>query len=80
MAEQAFTENDWRRLLISLGEDPDRTGLADTPSRVAKAWKHWTSGYDQDPAELLKAFEDGAEEYNELIVVRNIPVYSRSKS
>ena len=76
MSEQAFTEHDWRRLLISLGEDPDRTGLADTPSRVAKAWKHWTSGYGQDPAELLKAFEDGAEEYNELIVVRNIPVYS----
>jgi len=76
MSEQAFTENDWRRLLISLGEDPDRTGLADTPSRVMKAWKHWTSGYGQDPAELLKAFEDGAEEYNELIVVRNIPVYS----
>jgi GTP cyclohydrolase I len=76
MSEQVFTEKDWRRLLISLGEDPDRTGLADTPSRVAKAWKHWTSGYDQDPAELLKAFEDGAEEYNELIVVRNIPVYS----
>ena len=44
--------------------------------RVSRAWKHWTSGYDQDPAELLKAFEDGAEDYNELIVVRGIPVYS----
>ena len=76
MSEQAFTEQDWRRLLVSLGENPDRTGLADTPARVAKAWKHWTSGYDQDPAELLKTFDDGAEEYNELIVVRGIPVYS----
>ena len=43
---------------------------------MSKAWKHWTSGYDQDPETLLKAFEDGAEQYNELIVVRNIPVYS----
>jgi GTP cyclohydrolase I len=34
------------------------------------------SGYGQDPAEVLKAFEDGAEQYNELIVVKNIPVYS----
>jgi GTP cyclohydrolase I len=71
-----FTESDWRRLLTSIGEDPSRPGLHETPARVAKAWKHWTSGYDQDPVEILKAFEDGAEEYNELIVVRGIPVYS----
>ena len=76
MAHEDFTENDWRRLLISLGEDPDRPGLQETPSRVGKAWKHWTSGYAQDPAECLKVFEDGAQEYNELIVVRGIPVYS----
>jgi GTP cyclohydrolase I len=71
-----FSENDWRRFLISLGEDPNRSGLRETPARVEKAWKHWTSGYTQNPAELLKTFEDGAEQYNELIVVRNIPVYS----
>ncbi len=71
-----FNENDWRRFLKSVGEDPDRPGLLETPHRVTKAWKHWTSGYAQNPAEVLKAFEDGAEQYNELIVVRNIPVYS----
>ena len=71
-----FSENDWRRLLTSIGEDPDRPGLHETPARVSKAWEHWTSGYGQDPVEVLKAFEDGAEEYNELIVVRGIPVYS----
>ena len=71
-----FSENDWRRFLISLGEDPDRPGLRETPARVEKAWKHWTAGYTQNPADLLKTFEDGAEQYNELIVVRNIPVYS----
>jgi len=76
MSEQPFTEQDWRRLIISLGEDPDRAGLVETPSRVAKAWKHWTSGYTQDPSELLKVFEDGAEGYNELVIIRGIPVYS----
>ncbi len=76
MSEPQFTEQDWRRLLVSLGEDPDRAGLVDTPSRLAKAWKNWTAGYTQDPAECLKVFEDGAQEYNELIVVRGIPVYS----
>ena len=75
MADE-FTEIDWRRLLSSLGEDPDRPGLRETPQRVARAWQHWTSGYQQDPTEILKVFEDGAEQYNELIVVRNIPVYS----
>lgn len=75
-SEQPFTEQDWRRLLITLGEDPDRSGLVETPSRVAKAWKHWTSGYTKDPAELLKVFEDGAEGYDELVIVRGIPVYS----
>ena len=71
-----FNEDDWRRFLSSVGENPDRPGLLETPARVTKAWKHWTAGYSQNPAEVLKAFEDGAEEYNELIVVRNIPVYS----
>ncbi|MGH8808045.1 MAG: GTP cyclohydrolase I FolE [Noviherbaspirillum sp.] len=76
MNENDFSEKDWRRLLHHLGEDPERQGLADTPQRVDKAWKHWTSGYHQNPADILKVFEDGAEQYNELIVVRGIPVYS----
>jgi GTP cyclohydrolase I len=76
MTHDDFSEKDWRRLLSHLGENPDRQGLRDTPQRVDKAWKHWTSGYSQDPAEILKVFEDGAEKYNELIVVRGIPVYS----
>lgn len=76
MAETQFTEQDWRRFILSLGEDPDRPGLRDTPARMMRAWAHWTSGYAQDPAEVLKVFEDGAEEYNELIVVKGIPVYS----
>lgn len=71
-----FNDQDWRRFLESLGENPDRSGLRETPARMSRAWKHWTSGYQQNPAELLKTFEDGAEHYNEMIVVRNIPVYS----
>lgn len=76
MASDVFSDQDWRRLLKSLGEDPERAGLTETPARVARAWKHWTSGYQRDPAEILKVFQDGAEQYNELIVVRGIPVYS----
>jgi len=74
--DRPFNTDDWRRLLRSLGDNPDRPGLRDTPRRLERAWQHWMSGYKQDPAELLTLFEDGAEEYNELIVVRGIPVYS----
>lgn len=74
--DRPFDASDWRRLLRSLHEEPDRPGLRETPVRVARAWAHWTSGYAQDPAEILKVFKDGAEEYNQLIVVRDIPVYS----
>ena len=45
----------------SYGADGLREGLQETPSRVAKAWADWTSGYDVDIAALLKTFEDGAE-------------------
>ena len=72
----AFGNADWKRLLRTLGEDPDRQGLVETPERVRKAWAHWTRGYQEDPASILKMFEDGSEHYNELIVVRKIPVYS----
>ena len=63
-------------LPLPLAAPASLPGLLETPHRVSKAWKHWTSGYNQDPVELLKVFEDGAEQYNELIVVRGIPVYS----
>lgn len=60
-----------------IGENPDRGGLLETPARVRKAWKHWTSGYSKDPAEILKVFEDGAEGVTEMVVVRDIPIYSK---
>lgn len=74
--DDTFSQDDWRRLLRHIGEDPERQGLHETPARVDKAWQHWTSGYAMNPVDILKVFEDGAEQYNELIVVRGIPVYS----
>lgn len=53
-----------------------RAGLAETPDRVAKAYATWFSGYDVDIAGLFKTFEDGAENTNEMVIVRDIPVYS----
>lgn len=54
-----------------------RPGLHDTPDRVAKAWLHeWCSGYYVNVPALLKTFEDGADGVDEMIVVKDIPVYS----
>jgi GTP cyclohydrolase IA len=58
------------------GENPDRPGLVETPARFMKAFKEWTSGYHEDPEAILKTFEDGAEGVSEMVMVRNIPVYS----
>lgn len=65
-----------RRLLQHIGEDPTRGGLLETPSRVTKAWRHMTSGYQQKAEDVLKVFEDGAEGYDEFVLVKDIPFYS----
>ncbi len=62
-------------ILTQLGEDPNREGLLKTPERVAKALTFLTHGYDLKPEEILK----GAmfkEEYSQMVVVKDIEVYS----
>ena len=65
-----------RELLKRLGEDPEREGLRETPKRVMKAWDHWTCGYKQQATSVLKTFEDGAEGTDEMVIVRDIQLYS----
>jgi GTP cyclohydrolase I len=65
------------RLLQFVGEDPKREGLQETPQRVIKAWRHWASGYNIDIASILKVFEDGGENYDEMVLVKHIPIYSK---
>lgn len=65
-----------REILGYVGET-DREGLKETPHRVAKAWKHWCRGYNVDIAALLKVFEDGADNYDQMVIVKDIPIYSK---
>jgi GTP cyclohydrolase I len=65
-----------RKLLAYIGEDPDREGLLETPARFLKAWEEYTRGYREKPEEILKSFEDGAQSVDEMVIVRDIPVYS----
>lgn len=65
-----------RRLLTLIGEDPDREGLRETPARFLKALGEYTRGYREKPEDILKVFEDGAQSVDEMVIVRDIPVYS----
>jgi GTP cyclohydrolase I len=65
-----------RQLLTLIGEDPDREGLRETPARFLKAWQEYTRGYREKPEDILKVFEDGAQSVDEMVIVRDIPVYS----
>jgi GTP cyclohydrolase I len=64
------------RQLQAIGEDVTREGLAETPKRVVKAWGQWFAGYGQNPADVLKVFEDGAEGCDQMVLETDIPVYS----
>ena len=65
-----------RFLLREIGEDPDRGGLIETPKRFVKALREMTEGYAKQPQEVLKVFEDGGENYDQMVLVKDIPVYS----
>ena len=63
-----------RELLLALGEDPDREGLKETPSRVARAFKENFEGLWKSPEEVLTTtFDIGHEE---LVIIRDIEVFS----
>lgn len=63
-------------ILTCVGEEPEREGLLETPHRFAKAMRFYCQGYEQDPGEVLKAFVDGAQGVDEMVIVRDIPIYS----
>jgi GTP cyclohydrolase I len=60
-----------REILLSAGEDPQREGLLNTPSRVARMYRELLSGYTVDPTALINGALFQAE-YDEMIVVRDI--------
>ncbi len=65
-----------RVLIAATGDDPRREGLRDTPARVARAYDEWFSGYSADPKALLERVFDEAEDYDETIILRSIPLVS----
>jgi len=66
-AEQAV-----RTLLRWAGDDPTREGLLGTPGRVARAFEEWFAGYDRDPVDYLQRTFEEVENYDEMVVLRDI--------
>jgi GTP cyclohydrolase I len=70
-AEEAF-----KTIISWIGENPDREGLLETPKRVVKAFKEYFKGYNEDPnKELIKTFGD-VENYDDMVVQKNITLES----
>jgi GTP cyclohydrolase I len=72
--DQARIEKAVREILIAVGEDPDRDGLMDTPSRVARAYTEQFAGMRQQPEDVLNVVFDAG--HDEMVLVKDIEVYS----
>jgi GTP cyclohydrolase I len=65
----------FKNLIEQIGEDPNRSGLINTPERAAKAWEFLTAGYDQDLEEIVNdaIFPSTCKD---MVIVKNIEFYS----
>jgi GTP cyclohydrolase I len=74
--DRAEAEAAVRTLIRWAGDDPDREGLADTPSRVVRSYEEFFSGYDADPVEILARTFEETDGYDEMVLLRDIRLES----
>lgn len=65
-----------RTLIKWSGDDPTREGLIDTPSRVARAWREYCQGYEEDPSVHLSRVFEEVGGYDEIVLLKDIPFQS----
>mgnify|MGYP003583156245 CR=1 FL=1 len=65
----------YKSVIAALGEDAERDGLQKTPERMAKAMQFLTHGYQLDAREILNSAKF-KEDYNEMVIVKDIELYS----
>lgn len=70
-----MTEEIIRKMLVELGEDPEREGLRDTPRRVAKSYEYLTRGYRQTVQDVVHGAIFEAES-DDMVLVRDIEFFS----
>jgi GTP cyclohydrolase I len=69
---RAEAEDAVRTLIRWAGDNPDREGLTETPSRVVRAYEEWFGGYGQEPREYLKRTFEEVAGYDEIVLLRDI--------
>ena len=69
------TQEMYHEILTRLGENPDRDGLLQTPSRVEKSMAFLTKGYNEDPAKILRGALFDVD-YDEMVIVKDIEMFS----
>tara|TARA_R110000824_G_scaffold100509_1_gene238973 strand:+ start:124 stop:663 length:540 start_codon:yes stop_codon:yes gene_type:complete len=67
-------EDKIKDILFKIGDNPDREGLLETPTRVTKSWKELYSGYYQDPKDVFKTFKN--EGFDNMVICKDIEFYS----
>lgn len=70
--DRSDVEAAFRTIIRWAGDDPDRPGLAETPSRMSRAFEEFFSGYGQDPAQILQKTFEEIEGYDEMVMLRGI--------
>jgi GTP cyclohydrolase I len=65
-----------RTLIRWAGDDPDREGLHDTPSRVVKSYGQFFAGYGEDPVAILARTFEEIDGYDEIVLLRDIRLES----
>lgn len=77
MVEDSKAHEAIKTIIETVGDDPNREGLKDTPKRVVKSWKELFAGYKQDPKEILSVtFEEGMDKVDQLVICSHIEFYS----
>jgi GTP cyclohydrolase I len=80
LTQKTVTQSDAEaavRILIQwAGDDPDREGLRETPARVARSYRELFAGYEADPRAYMERTFEEVGGYDELVVLRDIPVVS----
>jgi GTP cyclohydrolase IA len=73
---RAKAEDAVRTLIEWAGDDPDREGLRGTPDRVVRAYEEFFAGYGEDPKALLATTFEETDDYDEMVVLRDIRLES----
>ena len=71
LKEEAFV-----KIFKWIGEDPGREGLIETPKRIVNAFKEYFSGYKENPEKVLEKTFGDIEDYDDMVVQKNISVQS----